>query len=90
MKSKQTKALKLPKKFEDCQEEWGSDEGEEGVDPKFCQHTIPMQEYAKPSIQCPYSYNENFVKKIDEEIDQLKEASSFLRLNICHGCHHLW
>ena len=29
MKSKQTKVLKLSKKFEDCQEEWGSDEKEE-------------------------------------------------------------
>ena len=29
MKSKQTKALKLPKKFEDCQEEWGSNQEEE-------------------------------------------------------------
>ena len=29
MKSKQTKVLKLPEKFEDCQEEWGSDEEEE-------------------------------------------------------------
>ena len=161
MKSKQTKALKLPEKFEDCQEEWGSDEeedklttpisvpshykkyeveerkivvqkldrekvvagvsydgqeeakkidlaqpGEEakpayisadltaeeeerlmaflkeyrdvfawsykdlkGVDPKVCQHTIPMRDDAKPSIQRPYSYNENFAKKINEEID---------------------
>ena len=29
MKSKQTKVLKLLEKFEDCQEEWGSDEEEE-------------------------------------------------------------
>ena len=29
MKSKQTKALKLLEKFEDCQEEWGSNEKEE-------------------------------------------------------------
>ena len=29
MKSKQTKALKLLEKFEDCQEEWGLDEEEE-------------------------------------------------------------
>ena len=29
MKSKQTKALKLPKKFEYCHEEWGSDEEED-------------------------------------------------------------
>ena len=29
MKSKHTKALKLPKKFEDCQEEWGSNEEDE-------------------------------------------------------------
>ena len=33
-----------------------------------------MREDAKPSIQRPYSYNENFTKKIDEKIDQLKEA----------------
>ena len=29
MKSKQTKAFKLPEKFEDCQEEWGSNEEED-------------------------------------------------------------
>ena len=45
-----------------------------GVDPKVFQHTIPMREDTKPSIQCPYSYSENFAKRIDEEIDQLKEA----------------
>ena len=45
-----------------------------GVDPKVCQHTIPMRDDAKPSIQRLYSYNENFAKKIDEEIDHLKEA----------------
>ena len=45
-----------------------------GADPKFCQHTIPMRYDAKPSIQHPYSYNENFAKKIDEEIDCLKES----------------
>ena len=44
-----------------------------GVNPKFCQHTIPMRDDAKPSIQRPYSYNENFAKKINEEIDCLKE-----------------
>ena len=45
-----------------------------GVDPKVCQHTIPMRDDAKPSIQRPYSYNKNFAKKIAEEIDCLKEA----------------
>ena len=45
-----------------------------GVDPKVCQHTIPMRDDAKPSIQRLYSYNENFAKKIDEEMDHLKEA----------------
>ena len=44
-----------------------------GVDPKVYQHTIPMRHDAKPSIQRPYSYNENFAKKIDEDIDCLKE-----------------
>ena len=29
MKSKQTKALKIPEKFEDCHKEWGSDKEEE-------------------------------------------------------------
>ena len=51
-----------------------------GVDPKVCQHTIPMREYAKPSIQCPYSYNENFTKKINEEMDWLKEAYTIFEI----------
>ena len=33
-----------------------------------------MRDYAKPSIQRPYSYNENFAKKINEEIDCVKEV----------------
>ena len=45
-----------------------------GVDPKICQHTIPMREDAKPSKQRPYTYNENFANKIKEEIDKLLNA----------------
>ena len=45
-----------------------------GVDPKICQHTIPMKDDAKPRKQRPYTYNENFAKKIKEEIDKLLEA----------------
>ena len=45
-----------------------------GVDPEVCQHTIPMRDDAKPSKQRPYSYNDNFAQKIDEEINKLKEA----------------
>ena len=33
-----------------------------------------MRDDAKSSIQCPYSSNENFAKKINEEIDCLKEV----------------
>ena len=35
-----------------------------GVDPAICQHTIPMKDTAKPSQQRPYTYNDNFAKKI--------------------------
>ena len=42
-----------------------------GVDPVICQHTIPMQEDAKPSKQRPYTYKKNFATKIKEEIDKL-------------------
>ena len=42
-----------------------------GVDPKICQHTIPMRDDAKPSRQCPYTYNDTFAKKIKEETDKL-------------------
>ena len=45
-----------------------------GVDPSVCQHTIPMRDNTKPYIQRPYSYNDTFSQKIDEEIDRLKEA----------------
>ncbi|MCO5554904.1 hypothetical protein L7F22_008442 [Adiantum nelumboides] len=45
-----------------------------GVDPAVCQHTIPLWEDAKPSKHRPYSYNDNYVAKINEEIDRLKEA----------------
>ena len=42
-----------------------------GVDLDICHHTIPMKEDAKPSRQCPYTYNDTFAKKIKEEIDKL-------------------
>ena len=45
-----------------------------GIDPTICQHTIPMKDTAKPSRQRPYTYNDNFAKKIQEEIDKLLEA----------------
>lgn len=45
-----------------------------GVDPTICQHTIPMREDAKPSKQRPYTYNDNFGSKIEEEIDKLLAA----------------
>lgn len=45
-----------------------------GVDPKICQHTIPLRDDAKPSKQRPYTYNQNFASKIKEEIDKLLEA----------------
>ena len=45
-----------------------------GVDLDICQHTIPMKEYAQPSRQQPYTYNDTFTKKIKEEIDKLLEA----------------
>lgn len=45
-----------------------------GVDPDICQHTNPMREDAKPSRQRRYTYNDNFAKRIREEIDKLLEA----------------
>ena len=45
-----------------------------GVDPNIYQHTIPMREDAKPTRQHPYTYNDNFARKIKEEIDKLLEA----------------
>ena len=45
-----------------------------GVDQAICQHTIPMKDTAKPSQQRPYTYNDNFARKIREEIDKLLEA----------------
>ena len=51
-----------------------------GVDPKVCQNPIPMWEDSKPRIQYPYSYNENFAKKIDEEIGCLKEECFIFKI----------
>ena len=45
-----------------------------GVDPIVCQHTIPLCHDAKPSRQCPYSYNEKYAMKIEEERNRLREA----------------
>ena len=45
-----------------------------GVDPEICQHTIPMNDDAKPCKQRPYTYNDTFAKRIKEEIDKLMEA----------------
>ena len=38
-----------------------------GVDLTICQHTIPMKDDAKPRKQRPYTYNDNFGRKIKEE-----------------------
>ena len=53
---------------------WSYRDLKKGVDPDICQHTIPMKEDAKPSKQRPYTYNNNFAKRIKEEIEKLKEA----------------
>ncbi|MCO5596510.1 hypothetical protein L7F22_050573 [Adiantum nelumboides] len=45
-----------------------------GVEPAVCQHTIPLRDDAKPSKQRSYSYNDNYAKKIKEEINRLKEV----------------
>ena len=45
-----------------------------GIDPEICQQTIPLKPDAKPSKQRPYTYNDNFARRIKEEIDKLKEA----------------
>ena len=45
-----------------------------GVDLIVCQHTIPLCDKTKPSRQRPYSYNENYAMKIEEEINRLREA----------------
>ena len=45
-----------------------------GVDLVVCQHTIRLHDDAKPSRQRPYSYNENYAMKIEEEINRLREA----------------
>ena len=42
-----------------------------GVDPNICQHTIPIKLDAKPVWLKPYTYNENFAKKIKAKIDRL-------------------
>ena len=44
------------------------------MDPLICQHTIPIEEDSKPRKQRPYTYNDNFARKIREEIDKLLEA----------------
>ncbi|MCO5568797.1 hypothetical protein L7F22_022497 [Adiantum nelumboides] len=51
-----------------------------GVDPSICQHTIPLKTNAKPSKQCPYTYNEMFARKIKAEIDKLKEAEFIYKI----------
>ena len=45
-----------------------------GGDLAICHHLNLMRQDAKPSKQHPYTYNENFAKKIKEEIEKLKEA----------------
>ena len=49
-----------------------------GVDPSICQHTIPMQEDAKPSKQRPYTHNQNFAKKIKDKIGKLLDVEIHL------------
>lgn len=51
-----------------------------GVDPSVCQHTIPLREDAKPSKQRLNSYNDNYAKKIEEEIMKLKQAGFIYKI----------
>ena len=51
-----------------------------GVDPAICQHMIPSNPDSKPSQQRPYTYNENFSKRIKEEIDKLKDAEFIYKI----------
>ena len=55
-------------------------QGLKGVDPDICQHTIPMKDTAKPSRQIPYTYNDNFAKKIKEEIDKLLDVEFIYKI----------
>ena len=51
-----------------------------GIDPKICQHNIPMREDAKPLRQRPYIYNDNCANKIKEEIDKLLEGKFIYKI----------
>ena len=51
-----------------------------GVNPEICQHTIPMKDTTKPSRQRPYTHNDNFAKRIREEIDKLLEAEFMYKI----------
>ena len=53
-----------------------------GVDPSICQHTIPMKEDAKPRKQRPYTYNDNFGIKINEEIDKLLDVEFIYEIDV--------
>lgn len=52
-----------------------------GVDPDICQYNIPMKDTAKPSQQKPYTYNDNFAKKIKEDIDKLLDAEFIYKID---------
>ena len=45
-----------------------------GVDPKVCQHRIPLVQDAKPVRLQRYRMNPNYAKKVKEEIDNLLKA----------------
>ena len=45
-----------------------------GVDPKVCQHRIPLIPDAKPIRLQRYRMNPNYAKKVKEEIDNLLKA----------------
>ena len=85
MKSKQTKALKLPKKFEACQEEWGSDEEEDKLTTPISvpshykkyevdKRKIVIQKHDREKVVAGISYDgQEEAKKID--LAQLREEA---------------
>ena len=45
-----------------------------GIDPRVCQHKIPLKMDAKPVRMQRYKMNPNYAKRVKEEIDALLKA----------------
>ena len=73
--------------FEEFQDVFAMDHTElKGIDPRVCQHRIPLKADAMPIRLQRYRMNPNYAKKVKEELDALLKAGFITEVVIPQYC----